>query len=53
MYDNFSLTAAPVTKSGDTLLGLAVREVNFDVIKCLVFECNANVNGEYCWYPVI
>ena len=32
--------------SGDTPLGLAVYEGSLDVIKYLVLECNANVNGE-------
>ena len=45
--NNFSLATAPVTKSGDTLLGLAVREQKFDIIKCLILERNADVNGEY------
>ena len=44
--NNFSLTTAPVTKSGDTLLGLAAHKWKLDVIKCLVLECNADVNGE-------
>ena len=41
-----SLTTAPVTKQGESPLAVAVRERNFDMIKCLVKECNANVNGE-------
>ena len=44
--NNFSLTTASVTKSGDMLLGLAVHEGKLDVIKCLILECNADVNGE-------
>ena len=39
------LTAAPVTKSGDTVLGLAVREGKLDIIKYLVTECSVSVNG--------
>ena len=39
-------TKAPVTKQGESPLAVAVRERNLDVIKCLVKECNANVNGE-------
>ena len=42
----FPLTTAPVTKSGDTMLGLAVHKGQFDIIKYLVTECSASVNGE-------
>ena len=41
-----SLTTAPVTKQGESPLAVAVREGRLKVIKCLVKECNANVNGE-------
>ena len=44
--NNFLLTTAPVTKSGETLLGLAAHNWELDIIKCLVLECNANVDGE-------
>ena len=42
----FPPTTAPVTKSGDTMLGLAVRKGQFDIIKYLVTECSVSVNGE-------
>ena len=42
----FPLTTAPVTKSGDTMLGLAVRKRQLDIIKYLVTECSVSVNGE-------
>ena len=42
----YSLITAPVTKQGESPLAVAVRERNLDMIKCLVNECNANVNGE-------
>ena len=35
---------APVTKQGESPLAVAVRKGSLDVIKCLVKECNANVN---------
>ncbi len=35
-----------VTESGDTALGLAVREGKIDVIKYLVTKCSADVEGE-------
>ena len=41
-----SLTTAPVTKQGESPLAVAVHEGSLDMIKCLVKECNANVNGE-------
>ena len=41
-----SLTTAPVTKQGESPLAVAVNKRNIDVIKYLVKECNANVNGE-------
>ena len=41
-----SLTTAPVTKQGESPLAVAVRKGNLDMIKCLVKECNANVNDE-------
>ena len=40
-------TTAPVTKSGDTMLGLAVCEGQLDIIKYLVTECSVSVNGEH------
>ena len=43
---NYSLTTAPVTKQGESPLAVAVRERNLDMIRCLVNECNVNVNGE-------
>ena len=43
----YSLTTAPVTKQGESPLAVAVGERNLDMIKCLVNECNANVNGEF------
>ena len=42
----FPPTTAPVTKSGDTMLGLAVRKGQLDIIKFLVTECSVSVNGE-------
>ena len=45
-----ALTTAPVTKSGDTMLGLAVCEGQLDIIKYLVTECSVNVNGEQSVY---
>ena len=42
----FPPTTAPVTKSGDTMFGLAVREGQLDIIKYLVTECSASVSGE-------
>ena len=41
-----SLTTAPVTKSGDTMMELIVRKGKFDIIKYLVTECHFSVNGE-------
>ena len=41
-----SLTTAPVTKQGESPLAVAVRERNLDMVKFLVKECDANVNGE-------
>ena len=41
-----SLTTAPVTKQGESPLAVAVRRGKLDMIKCLVKECNANVNSE-------
>lgn len=38
--------SGPVTKIGDTALGLAVREGNLVVIKCLITECRIDFNGE-------
>ena len=43
----YPLAAAPVTKSGDTMLGLAVREGQFGIIKYLVSECNFGLSGEH------
>ena len=39
-------TTAPVTKQRESPLAVAVCEGSLDVIKYLVKECNANVNGE-------
>ena len=41
-----SLTTAPVTKHRESPLAVAARKRNLDMIKCLVKECNATVNGE-------
>ena len=46
----FSPTTAPVTKSGDTMLGLAVRKGQLRVIKYLVTECSVRVNREQSMY---
>ena len=46
----FPLTIAQVTKSGDTMLGLAVRLGKLDIIKCLVTKCSVSVNGEQSVY---
>lgn len=35
----------PITKSGHTLLGLAVRQGRLDIIKYLVTETEVKVNG--------
>ena len=40
------MTTAPLTKSGDTILGLAVHKSQFDTTKYLVTECSVSVNGE-------
>ena len=45
-----TLTTAPVTKFGDTILGLAAHESQFDTIKCLVTDCNVSVNDEQSVY---
>ena len=45
-----TLTTAPVTTVGDTLLGLAVHESQFDTIKYLVTECSVSVSGEQSVY---
>ena len=37
---------SPVTKQGESPLAVAVRLWNLDMIKYLVKECNAIVNGE-------
>ena len=42
----YSLTTAPVSKRGESPLAVAVCESNLDMVKCLVKECNADVNGE-------
>ena len=39
-------TTAPVTKQGESPLAVAVHESNLDMVKCLVKECNADVNCE-------
>ena len=46
----FSLTTAPVTRSEDTMLGLAVCKGQLDIIKYLVTECSVSVNGEQSVY---
>ncbi len=38
--------SGPVTKIGDTALGLAVREDSLDVIKYLIIECSVDSTGE-------
>ena len=42
----YTITTAPVTKQGESPLAVAVHERNLDMVKCLVKECSANVNGE-------
>ena len=39
------MTTGPVTRGGDSLLGLAVREGNADVINYLATEYAVDVNG--------
>ena len=46
----FLLTTVPVTKSGDTMLELAVHEGQLDIIKHLVTEYSVSVNGEQSVY---
>ena len=46
----YSLTTAPVTWSGDTMLGLTVCRGKLDIIKYLVTECSVSVNGEQSVY---
>ena len=46
----FPLSIAPVTESGDTMLGLAVRKKKLDFIKYLVTECSVSVDGEQSVY---
>jgi len=41
-----ALLPAPVTQPGLTPLGFAVSKGKLDVVKFLVRECKANVNGE-------
>ena len=41
------LTTAPVTKSGDSILVLSVREGKLDVIKYFVSEQGVSVHGEF------
>ena len=43
---NYSLTAASFTKQGKSPLEVAVHERNLSMIRFLVEECKANVNGE-------
>ncbi len=38
--------SAPVTKSGDTALGLAVREDKLGIIKYFVVECSVDSKGD-------
>ena len=47
-----TLPTAPVTKSSDTILGLAVHESQFDTIKYLVTECSVSVDGEQSVYVI-
>ena len=42
----YLLSTDPVTRYGESPLAVAVHKRNLDVIKYLVKECNANVNGE-------
>ena len=46
----FPLTTAPVTESGDTMLGLAVHKGHLDIIKYLITECSVSVNSEQSVY---
>ena len=46
----FPPTTAQVTKSGDTMLGLAVHKRQLDIIKYLVTECSDSVNGVQSLY---
>ena len=39
-------TTALVSEQGESPLGVAVRKGDLDMIRWLVKECNANVNGE-------
>ena len=45
-----SSTIAPVAKSGDTMLGLAVCKGQLDINKYVVTECSVSVNGEQSVY---
>ena len=47
------MTTGPVTKSGDSLLGFAVREGNVDVINYLVTEHTVDINGEWDKYKAL
>ena len=42
----YSLTTAPLTEQGESPLAIAVHWRSLDVMKYLVKECNATVNGE-------
>ena len=42
-----TLTTAPVTKSGDSMLVLSVREGKLDVIKYFVSEVSVDIKGEF------
>ena len=42
-----TLTTAPVTQSGDSMLVLSVREGKLDVIKYFVSEQGVDINGEF------
>ncbi len=40
------MLTAPVTKNGDTALGLAICLEKLDLVKYLVTECGVDINGE-------
>ena len=42
---SYQFATAPVTKQGESPLAVTVCERNLDVIKYLVKECNANIDG--------
>ncbi len=45
-YCTYMYVTVPVTESGDTALGLAVREGMIGVIDYLVTKCSVDVEGE-------